>query len=86
MQFLVDYTNLLLLKQASFNMTKSVRVIADVDNLQKLMKFNNGILEVKPLVAFVMRKCECTYDEIGKTIGVSKQRAQVIVKEFEAKL
>ena len=65
---------------------RPIKLKADIEQLQKLMKYNNGILEVKPLVAFVMRKCECTYDEIGKTIGVSKQRAQVIVKEFESKL
>ena len=65
---------------------RPTRVIADVEQLQKLMKFNNGILEVKPLVAFVMRKSECSYAEIGQVIGVSKQRAQIIVKEFETKL
>lgn len=65
---------------------RPIKLKADIEQLQKLMKYNNGILELKPLIAFVMRKSDCTYSEIGQVIGVSKQRAQVIVKEFEAKL
>lgn len=51
----------------------------------KNLVINNGTTDNRKLIAVVMRMCGATYKSIGEVLGVSKQRAEIIVKTEIAK-
>lgn len=58
---------------------------ADVKAIRKLNKMSD-VVDLKPIVAYTMRHSGCTWVEIAKVFGVTRQTAENIVKEIENKL
>ena len=58
----------------------------DIKKVKRLLKLNNDVIDLRPIIFYMLKQQGVTYEEIGKTFGISKQRAQFIVKEVEKKL
>lgn len=58
----------------------------DIKKVKRLLKLNNDVIDLRPIIFYMLKHQGVTYEEIGKTFGISKQRAQFIVKEVEKKL
>ena len=57
----------------------------DIDALQRLAEAEE-LVDIRPIIAYTMKKSGCTYPEVGKVFGVTKQMASKIVKRIERKL
>lgn len=67
-------------------MAKQKQVIADVPALKQLLDDNDEVLalvNLRPLIAAVMRHCGCTLDEIGQVFNTSRQGASNILKQSQ---
>lgn len=41
---------------------------------------------IKPIIIFTMRKCGCTFQEIGDVFGITRQMAETAFKNAEQEL
>lgn len=57
---------------------------ADIKALKKLNEAS--LIDYRPIVAYTMRKCGCTFTEIAEVFGVTRQMAETIVKNAEASI
>lgn len=59
----------------------------NIENIKKVLEFNNHIVvDLRPIVAMVMRESGCTYQQIADVMGFSRQNAETIVKGLEKQL
>ena len=56
---------------------------ADIPALQDLFKSTNQVIDPRPIIAFTMRKCGCSFREIAEVFEVTKQMAETIYKNAE---
>ena len=56
---------------------------ADIEALQRLVIGVEGVVDYSPLISYVMRKCGCTYSEIGKVFNVHRTTAEYYTKAIE---
>lgn len=47
---------------------------------------NSTALDLKHIIAFVMRACNCTYTEIGEALDVTRQNAQYLVETMSERI
>lgn len=60
---------------------------ADLNALAKLDKaLVKGAIDLRPALAYVMKHCGCTYEEIGMVFGVTRQAAKLIMEQAENNL
>ena len=59
--------------------------MVNLDALKQVGRVRTVMVDNSSLIAFVMRCCGMKYIEIGDVLGVSKQRAEVLVKEYKNK-
>lgn len=59
---------------------------ADIKALKKLNTGLGNLIDTKSLIAYIMRKSGCTYEEIGNVFGVTRQMAITLVDQAERKL
>lgn len=59
---------------------------ADIKGIQTLYHRANNVLDVRPIIALTMRNCGCTYDEIGRVFGITRQMAETLVKNARKEL
>lgn len=57
---------------------------ADTKAIRKLIK-SSDIIDLRPVVAYVMRHSGCTWREIATTFGLSRQQAETIFKSISKK-
>ena len=64
------------------------RPLSDKANTRAIRKLNkmSDVVDLRPIVAYVMHHSGCTWAEISRTFGVNRQTAESIVKELESKL
>ena len=67
-------------------MARTKQEKANIPNLQKLLRKSNHVLDSRPIIAVTMRECGCTFDEIGEVMGFTRQMAETMVKNAQAKL
>lgn len=58
---------------------------ADIPAIQKLVN-NSTVIDHRPVIAYVMRNCGCTFQEIADALGFSRQMAETMFKSAETKL
>lgn len=58
----------------------------DIKKVKRLLKLNNDVIDLRPIIFYMLKHQGSTYKEIGEVFGISKQRAQQIVKAVEDKL
>lgn len=54
---------------------------ADIEALQRLVITLDGVVDYRPIIAYVMHYTSCTYREIAEVFGISKQMAETLVKQ-----
>jgi hypothetical protein len=60
---------------------------ADLTAIARLNKsLNKGVVDLRPVLAYVMRYCGCSYEEIGMAFGVSRQMGKTLVESAEKQL
>lgn len=59
---------------------------ADIEAIQHMLQTTSQVINPRPIIAFTMRKCGCTFTEIGEALKVTKQQAQTIVRNAEKEL
>lgn len=64
-------------------MTRPRQSLADIKAIKKL---NRSAKYSGPVIALTMRYCGCTFDEIAKVFGTSRQATKALVKTQEEKL
>lgn len=57
---------------------------ADILAIQKAK--DASVFDTRPLIAYVMHNCGCTYAEIGQVFDITRQMAETLVRGIEAKL
>ena len=57
---------------------------ANILALKKLE--DNTVLDLRPLIVYIMRNSGCTYSEIGEVFDVSKQMAVHLYKNAEKEI
>lgn len=62
------------------------QVRADIVALKAIYSVSSEFVDIKPVIAYVMRYSGCTYAEIGEVIGITKQAAQALFKVADTKL
>lgn len=67
-------------------MARTVKKVADTQAIQKLEVYSNDIIDLRPIIAYTMRKSDCTFTEIAEVFNISRQFAKTIVDELEADL
>jgi hypothetical protein len=55
---------------------------ANIEALKKLDAAKT-IIDVRPLIAYVMRHSGCTFTEIGEVFGLTRQQAQTKFEQAE---
>ena len=55
-------------------------------NIEAIKKARQTGVDTRPLVAYVMRNCGCTYAEIGQVFDITRQMAETLVKQVEKNL
>jgi len=65
-----------------------VRPIQKRANIQAIKNLADDsiVLDLKPLIAMVMRECNCTFDEIGQVFGFTRQNAEQYIKSIQDKI
>lgn len=64
---------------------RKTKPLDNVEALQ-LLASSQTVFNIKPIIAFTMAKTGATFDQIGEVLGVSRQRAKIIVDTLEEKL
>lgn len=59
---------------------------ADITALQKLNESTSQVIDPRPIIAYTMRKCGCTFQEIADVFKVTRQMAETIYKNAEKDL
>lgn len=54
-----------------------------IKELQEIVMTGGFTIDYRPLIGHVMRACGCTYDEIGKVFGISRQAVHTMLKKDE---
>lgn len=52
-------------------------------NIANLKKVKPPILDLKPMIVYIMRNSGCTFAEIAKVYGVTRQMAETLYKQAE---
>ncbi len=61
--------------------------IINTEHIKKVLEVNNHkVVDLRPIVAMVMRASGCTYQQIADVMGFSRQNAETIVKGLEKQL
>lgn len=58
----------------------------DIKKVKKLLKLNNDVIDLRPIIFYMLRHQGSTYQEIADVFGITRQRAEQIVKAVEKKL
>jgi len=56
---------------------------ADIQAIQKIYKSTSQVIDPRPIIAYTMRNCGCTFAEIAKVFNVTRQMAETIYKNAE---
>jgi hypothetical protein len=67
-------------------MARPVSRKADIEAMQLLAVSLDNIVDYRPIVAYTMWACGCTYKEIGDTFAISPSLAEYHVKELKKAL
>lgn len=59
---------------------------ADIAALKKLNNNPDKLIDLKPTIVYIMRNAGCTYSEIGKVFGITRQMAETAYKNIEEDL
>ena len=59
---------------------------ADITAIKKLFVSTSQVIDPRPIIAYTMKNCGCTFREIGEVFGVTKQQAETIFKNAEKEL
>lgn len=59
---------------------------ADIKAIQTLSHRVGNVLDSRPIIAYTMRKCGCTYAEIAQVFSITRQMAETIYKNAEKEL
>jgi len=54
---------------------------ANIEALQRLVINLDGIVDYRPIIAYVMHYTGCNYREISDVFGISRQMAETLVKQ-----
>lgn len=54
---------------------------ANIEALQRLVVTLDGVVDYRPIIAYVMHYTQCTYAEIAEVFGISRQMAETLVKQ-----
>ena len=65
---------------------RPTQIKADIEKIKQLQAGSNDILDYRPIIAYTMRACGCTFTEIGEVFGFTRQMAETMVKNAETKL
>lgn len=61
--------------------------LTDTEALRRLVKSTDStVYDLRPIIAYTMSKTGATFKQVGDVLGVSRQRAEVVVKSFGDKL
>ena len=52
-------------------------------NIEAIRKIRQAGVDTRPLIAYTMRNCGCTYSEIGQVFDITRQMAETLVKQVE---
>ncbi len=63
---------------------RPITKIANIENIQKLLA--TDLVDIRPIITVVMRECGCTFEEIGKVFGFTRQNAEILFKNTKDKL
>ena len=66
-------------------MARPTQKRANIQNIKNLLD-DSVILDLKPLIAMVMRECNCTFDEIGQVFDFTRQNAEQYIKGIQDKI
>lgn len=55
-------------------------------NIEAIRKARQAGVDTRPLVAYVMRNCGCTFAEIAQVFDITRQMAETLVKQVERNL
>jgi hypothetical protein len=56
---------------------------ADIAAIKQLNATAGSMVDLRPIIAFTMRSCGCTFDEIGEAFDVTRQMAKTLVDQAE---
>lgn len=65
---------------------RPIQKTANIQALQKLVQTESNVLDVRPIIAVTMRECGATFTEIASVFNISRQQAETITKNGQAKL
>lgn len=55
----------------------------NLEAIKELTRVRTIEVDNSGLIAYIMRNCGMSYTDIGKVLGVSRQRAEVITKSYK---
>lgn len=67
-------------------MARPVSKKADIEAMQLLSVSLDNIIDYRPMLAYTMWACGCTYAEIGKVFAISPSLAEYHIKELRKAL
>lgn len=59
---------------------------ADIKAIKALYESTKQVIDPSPIIAYTMRKCGCTFQEIADVFGFTRQMAETLYKKAEQDL
>jgi hypothetical protein len=59
---------------------------ADIEALQRLVLSTSSVVDMHPIIAYVMKSCGTTSREVGEVLGIPRQLADELYKQVKEQL